>query len=237
MRSISVVLLVYNEEANISDVIKSIFDYLPHLTGDFEVVAVDDGSADKTSKILEELKLLYNNLKIIHHFNNKGYGAALISGIKNSEKDLVLIMDADRQFDISEVSKFVPYIGNFDIVAGFRIKRNDPGYRYILGVFFNWLSNMIFGISTKDINCGFKLFRADLIRGMNLVSDGALINAEIMFLSKKMEARIKEIGVGHYPRLYGRQTGANINVIIKALLKIFQLKAKLNKAGNESKNR
>lgn len=228
-KSISVVLPIYNEEANISDVINAIFNTLPSVTDDFEIIAVDDGSFDSTLKILGALKFSNSQLKIIHHEKNKGYGAALASGFKNSEKEFILMMDSDRQFDISEIKKLISYTEDFDIVSGFRIQRNDSFYRFLLGACFNFITNVMFGINTKDINCGFKLFKTGLIRSFSLTTKGALINAEIMALANKNKAKIKEVGVRHYPRLYGRQTGASFKVILKGFLEILQLKWRLLK--------
>lgn len=225
--SISVVLPVYNEQDNINHVIKSIFNTLPSITNDIEVFAVDDGSSDKTPEILKELQSSESRLRVVRHEKNKGYGAALISGFKNAKNELILMMDSDRQFKISEIKKFIPYVADFDIVAGFRIKRRDSSHRYLFGAVFNFITNVFFGIRTRDINCGFKLFKTDLLHNMSLTMEGALINAEIMILAKRNRVKIKEVGINHYPRVYGKQTGASFKVIFKAILSMFHLMCRL----------
>lgn len=227
MRSISVVLPIYNEEANIKDVISQILFTLPSMAVNFEIIAVNDGSIDKTAVILNDLQALDNRIKVISHPVNRGYGAALISGFKQAKNELVLMMDADRQFNISDIIKFAPYIEDFDLVAGLRIKRKDSFFRCLLGFIFKVLVKFIFGIKSKDVNCGFKLFKANLIQNMQLSMQGNLINVEIMALANINKAKVKEIGVNHYPRVNGKPTGGNPKVILKAILSSFRLMHKL----------
>jgi len=226
-KSISVILPIYNEDNNIYDVIKAIFKVLPSVTDDFEVIAVDDGSIDRTKEILENLKSLDNRLKVIRHPKNMGYGVALCSGFKKAEKELIFTMDADRQFDISEIVKLIPYIKDYDIVAGFRIERSDSFYRRALGYCFNLIINILFGIKIKDINCGFKLYKRDFLQKTVLITKGALISAEIMYWMHRNKLKIKEVGVNHYPRIYGRPTGASFKVILVAILELCRLMQRL----------
>lgn len=229
LKSISIILPVYNEEGNICATIESILNTLPALTDDFEIILVDDGSSDKTPEIIVNLKQASKYIKVIRHTRNKGYGAALISGIQAVKKELVFIMDADRQFNISQITSLIPYIEDFDIVAGFRIKRKDSFYRLILGRCFNFVIRVLFGIKLKDINCGFKLFKTDLFSSMNLITTGALINTEIMALATKNKARIKEIGVNHYPRARGKQSGGSFRVISKSIRELLCLRWRIAK--------
>lgn len=227
IKSISVVLPVYNEEGNIADVVKSVACCLASLTDDFEIIAVNDSSIDKTAGILEGLKSAQPRLKVIHHLKNRGYGAALNSGFKEAKKELVLMMDADRQFNIGDISKLLCCIEDFDIVMGLRQERKDSLHRYILGRLANFLMNIIFKVGARDINCGFKLFRAGLLHSLELSSDSGLINTEVVVLARRKKAKIKEVEVSHYPRIYGRQTGTNIKVVIRTFFRIFRLISKL----------
>ena len=153
--SLSVVLPVYNEEKNIRGVVASIVKNLPSLVRDYEIIVVDDGSVDGTAEALEDLRLICGQMKVIRHEHNKGYGAALSSGFKASGKDLILVMDSDGQFDISEVKKLLPWVDDHEIIAGFREKRMDPFFRRFLGFCFNRIVNILFGIKMKDVNYSF----------------------------------------------------------------------------------
>jgi len=225
--SLSVILSSYNEEENIADVIKSVLDKIPSLVSDFEIIVVDDGSKDRTFEILNGLKGSDSNIKIVRHLSNKGYGASLKSGLENSIKDYVLMMDTDRQFDISDITRLIPYCLLYDMVIGFRIKRQDPFYRCILGNIFNFLMKITFAIGTKDIDCGFKLFNREFLKTLVLNSDGFIINAEIVALAQKNGAKIKEVGVTHYPRLYGRQKVLNFKTLSAIASDLLALKWRL----------
>ena len=228
-KSISVVLPVYNEEDNIRDVVKAAFDFLPSITGNFEIITVDDGSTDKTPQILKALEVSDSRLKIIRHPRNEGYGAALAAGFKKAEKELILMMDADRQFDISELSKFLLYINDYDTIAGFRLKRKDSIYRCLLGRLGSFCINILFGICMKDIKCGFKLFKAKVFKKMflSVKSKGGGINIEIMAFTKTNHLRLKEVGVHHYSRIHGKQTGASLKSVARGILDALRLKGQL----------
>jgi glycosyltransferase involved in cell wall biosynthesis len=226
-KSISVVLPAYNEEGNVEYVIKTIINFFPSVTDNFEIIAVDDGSVDKTAEILEGLKKIDARLKVIRHPENRGYGAALTSGFKRAQKELVFMMDSDRQFDICDLIKLTAYIDDYDIVIGFRVKRKDPFNRSFYSYCFKSLIKSFFGIEFQDINCGFKLFKREVLQRMVIFTTGSLISAEIVIQAYINKLKIKQVAVNHYPRIYGRQTGASIKVILTILLEICRLKWRL----------
>lgn len=213
----------YNEEANLERVVKEAFYFLPKMTDDFEILIINDGSMDKTGQIAANLARENKKIRVFHHKKNKGYGAALKTGFKNSKKDLVFFTDGDGQFDIKELAKLTPYNTQYDIVTGYRTRRRDPIIRRINANLWNFLINIIFGIGVRDINCAFKLFQRKIFDTLDIKSDGAFINAEIFAQAKRKGYKIKEVGVSHYPRKEGRQTGANVKVIIKAFIELFLL--------------
>ncbi len=156
-------------------------------------------------------------MKAVHHPRNRGYGAALRSGFAAARGERLMFMDADRQFAIRDVAKLAPFVDEYDIVAGYRIRRSDPRRRVLLGAAFNLLVRLLFGVRMRDIDCGFKIMRADLLRGLDLRSPGALINTEIHAKAGRQGAAIVEVGVSHYPRPAGEQSGGSPRVIIRAL--------------------
>ncbi|MFH0826561.1 MAG: glycosyltransferase family 2 protein [Candidatus Omnitrophota bacterium] len=225
--SLSVVLPVYNEEGNILAVIDKILKTLPSETNDFEIIVVDDGSTDKTANLLESLGVSDARLKIIRHSRNLGYGASLRSGFKEAQKSLIFYMDADRQFDISDISRLAAFIEDYDIVVGFREKRRDPFYRSIFSYCFNLIVKFFFGIRFQDINCGFKLFKREALQKMMLFSTGSLISAEILVKAGIHQLRMKQVPVNHYPRISGRQTGSSLKVIFTILWEMGKLKMQM----------
>jgi len=126
-------------------------------------------------------------------------------------------MDSDRQFDIVDLRLLSPFVGDFDIVAGFRLERNDALHRRIMAEAFNVVVRVLFGVHLRDIDCAFKVFRGDLLRSLELSAPGALINTEIQAKARRQNARLIQVGVHHYPRVAGRATGGSLRVILRAM--------------------
>lgn len=214
---LSLVLPAYNEEANIADVVHQALAALPAYVDDFEIVVVDDGSRDRTPRIIDDLAAADARVKPVHHPHNRGYGSALTSGFRATSGDFIMFMDADRQFDIADIGLLVPFLDRFDIVAGFRMERNDPLHRRVFAEAFNVAVRVLFGVHLRDIDCAFKIFRADVLRSIELTAPGALINAEIQAKARRQGATIEQVGVHHYPRVAGEATGGSRRVIVRAM--------------------
>ncbi len=225
--SISVFAPCYNEEINVKKLLTDILNYLPTIAYDYEIIIVDDGSTDSTADIANKLSDEYPRVKVIRHEQNKGYGAALRTGFENCNKDYIFFTDGDNQFDINEMSRLLPYIKDYDIVTGFRSKRRDNFIRKINEFSFNRLIRILFGLKVRDLNCAFKIFKRDVIKSLKLQSTLAFINSELLIKAKKKGFTIKEIGVTHYPRQWGDQTGANIKVILGTFRELFKLRKEL----------
>ena len=215
--SLSLVLPAHNEEGNIELVVEDAVADLPRFVDDFEIIVVDDGSRDATGRLAEELARRHPAVRVIHHPQNRGYGAALTSGFRATTRDYVMFMDADRQFDINDLALLTPFAGSFDIVAGFRMERNDPFHRRVFAEVFNVTVRVLFGVHLRDIDCAFKLFRGDLLRSMDLTAPGALINTEIQAKARRQGATIEQVGVHHYRRVVGTPTGGSWRVIARAM--------------------
>jgi glycosyltransferase involved in cell wall biosynthesis len=221
---LSLVLPAYNEEANVEIVVNEALEAIPNYFECYEIIIVDDGSKDKTPEIADRLAATHPEVvRVIHHRPNKGYGAALTTGFRAAKGDYLMFMDSDRQFKPEDIGLFAPYVGKADIIAGYRKKRNDPFYRFLIGYTFNLVVTVLFGIHLRDIDCGFKIFKADVLKNMDLTSPGALINTEIHAKAQRQGRSIIETGVNHYARLVGEQSGASIRVITRAMLETIRL--------------
>lgn len=221
--SLSVVLPAHNEEKNIGFVLAEAITMLNELGIDYEIIVVDDGSSDNTYPTALAFTKRTKRLEVLRHEKNLGYGAALTTGFRHSKKNLVFFMDSDRQFSIRDITKLLPYVDAYDIVAGYRIKRNDPFHRVLIGRVYNLLVITLFGVYLKDIDCAFKIYHRDVIDNISFETIGALVNTEIMLKAKIMGKKVKEVGVNHYPRLAGEQSGARVDVITKAFIETLGL--------------
>jgi len=227
IKEITVFFPCYNEENNITGLVEQTVQILNEIAEDYQIIIVNDGSTDQTAEVAEELSARFENVELINHANNKGYGVALKTGFLNSKKDLVFYTDGDNQFDINELPKLIPLSKKYDIVSGYRIKRQDPFIRKINAGIYNIVLFLLFGLNIRDVDCAFKLYKRELFEKIDLISDGALIDAEILIKAKKLGYSIGQTGVNHYPRTAGEQTGANVNVIFRAFKEILKLRMKI----------
>lgn len=226
--SLSVFFPCYNEEKNVEKLVRDAQRFLPSIVADYEIIVIDDGSTDMTATITKKLSEKDPHVRLIRHETNRGYGAALRTGFENSLKDYIFFTDGDNQFDIKELTNLLSYIHNFHIVVGYRIKRQDNFMRLVNAWSFKILIEILFGLKIKDLNCAFKIFKREVIENVKMESTGALINAELLISAMKRGYKMREVGVSHYPRLWGSQTGANPRVIIKAFNELFKLRKRLS---------
>jgi len=216
---------MYNEEANIKSVVCSALAVLSKRFKTFEIIIVNDGSTDGTKKIAEELMGLDQRIKLINHGKNQGYGAALRSGLAACKYEVIFQADGDGQYDLEEIDLLSPYINDNDFVVGYRIRRADPFYRILEAFWYRFLLNIMFQFDLTDTNCAFKLFKKSVMDRLELESNGAIINGEIFIKARKLGFnKIKEVGVHHYPRKAGQQTGAKLRVLFEAWSSIWRLR-------------
>jgi len=216
LKSLSVFFPVYNEEANLEILIKQAIRIIPQLATRYELLIINDGSTDDSLKIAKQLRNQYQQVKIFSHKNNKGYGEVLKTGIKHSQYEWIFWTDSDLQFDLAELSNFVKETNKYQAIIGYRLKRSEGFKRHLNTSIFKFYIDLLFRLHVKDIDCAFKLFKASTLKELELISGSAFTSAEILYRLKKKKIKFKEIAVNHYPRLYGRATGAKLKVIFKA---------------------
>ena len=224
--SISAVLPAYNEAAIIERTVRHVASVLGGLTTDFEVIVTNDGSRDATGQILADLRARAPelHLRVVTHERNRGYGAALASGFDAARKDLIFLTDGDKQFDVTELSSFIPAMdAQTDMVIGWRKKRADPLMRKLNALGWKTLVNGLFGYTARDVDCAFKLFRRRVWESMTVHARGATFSAEFLIKARRLGFRVKELPVGHFPRTAGSPTGARPDVIVRAFVELFHL--------------
>ncbi len=224
--SLSVILPAYNEETAIAKTVYTVVDVLSAWVQDFEVIVVNDGSKDNTRAIVEDVVAADPRVHLINHPANQGYGAALVSGFEAVTRDLAFFMDSDGQFDIRDLERFFPLIDQYDAVLGYRVNRQDTWMRKLNAWGWKLLVGSVFGLRIRDVDCAFKLYRANFFREHRLETRGAMINTEILYKFTRAGYTYTQLGVRHLPRRGGRATGAKPAVIARAFRELFSFARK-----------
>ena len=224
---LSVVVPCFNEAGNIAAVVGEAAEVGRSLASKLEIVVVDDGSTDDTPAVLSGLRDRVPELTIVTHLRNRGYGAAVRSGLNRASMELIFLTDGDGQFDLRELPAAARMLRHHDVVAGYRVDRRDGWWRALWGRTWTVLVNRSLGLGVRDANCAFKLLPQSLLRSSDLGSDGALISAELLFEARRAQMSIGECAVTHLPRATGQQTGASLRVIATALLELVGFVARL----------
>ncbi len=224
VKSLSVFFPAFNEEENIKNTVEKAVQVLKKLNLKWEVIVIDDGSKDKTGQIADQLAEKYPEVRVVHQ-ENGGYGMALRAGFEASKYDWIAFTDADGQFDFSEINKFIDKSDQADLVMGYRIKRSDPFIRLVMAFGWKIVIFLFFGTWFKDIDCAFKLINKKVFETIGPLEStrGAMISPELVLKAQKKKIKIAQVGVHHYPRLYGKPTGSNLKVILISFRDLFRL--------------
>lgn len=224
---LSVILPAFNEQANIEEAITSVTEVAERLCSEHEIIVVDDGSSDRTAALVRAAAERDSRIRLVRHDHNRGYGEALRTGFLAARLDLVFFTDADNQFDLNDLERMLPWIDKVDVVAGYRLHRQDPRGRRLAAWAWNRLVRVFFYVPVRDIDCAFKLFRRYVFESLDLESVGAMLNTELMVKLGRAGAGVVEVGVSHRPRTAGKPRGAQPRVIALAMLELAKMYRRL----------
>ncbi len=201
---------------------------LHNLTDDFEIIIINDGSRDYTAQVLDELAKRIPELHIIHHATNQGYGATLRQGFAAARKEWIFYTDGDAQYNPLELETLVEALRpEIDIVNGYKISRNDPWHRKIIGRIYHHLTRLAFGFRLRDVDCDFRLLRRSVFERVTLTSQDGAICVEMVKKFQDAGFQFAEVPVHHYHRQYGKSQFFNWRPILRSLWHLAQLWWKL----------
>ena len=221
---------VYDEEASVEAVVREGLAKLPRFCDELEVVVVDDGSRDRTGEIADRLAREDPRVRVIHHRPNRGYGGAIRSGLEAARLPYVFFTDGDLQFDLDDLERLMPLIGEADVVVGYRERRADPPKRLFIAWVYNTLIRVLFVAPLRDVDCAFKLFRRSVFERVPLQrvrSNGAFFSPELLLVLRAARVRIAQVGVRHFPRRTGEEKGATLRVVLRAIRDLLRLRLRL----------
>lgn len=227
LQELSLFFPCHNEAENLEALVADALAALPALASRYEVILVDDGSRDDTAGVAERLVQQHGGaVRLVRHEVNRGYGGALRSGFAAARYDYLAYTDGDRQFRVADLARLVESAESTGspVVIGYRLQRADPPLRLIYATLYRVANRIWFGLRVRDVDCAAKLFRRDVLRNINVHSDGAFFSAELLIRLRLAGVTAHEVGVPHYPRTAGSPTGARLSVIARAVRDFWSLR-------------
>jgi glycosyl transferase family 2 len=212
----SLCLPCYNEAAVIEEVLCGACAVLPEFLEEFEIIVVDDGSADATAEVVEQLSDRDDRIRLVRHPVNRGYGAAVSTALRAAQGQWICFTDGDGQFNFLDLPQLLVDAHEADVVIGYRFRRAEGHLRRLNAHSWNRLVRHLLGVRVRDLDCAFKLFPRWVVEGIQLSAQGACVSAEILAQCFRGGLVIREVPVNHFPRAAGKATGANIKVVAKA---------------------
>lgn len=221
----------YNEEENVERTVQLALDQIGPMVESLEVLIVDDGSSDRTPELADKLAAEDSRVRV-HHQPNRGYGGALKAGFANASGSLIAFSDGDLQFDLEELRLLLDRLDDparkpVDAVIGWRIKRRDPFHRLVIAKTYNAVVSVAFGLRVRDIDCAMKVFRREVFEGLRLDSDGPFLSAETLIKLRARKVSMAQVGVHHFPRAAGTNTGASFVKILRTFRDLGKLRLAL----------
>jgi len=212
---ISVVVPVYNEEENLPILIHQLMEVLEELRKPYEMIFVDDGSVDGSRNIIREMAAQYPQIRLLGFKKNCGETAADTAGLKEARGKVVITIDADLQNDPKDIPRMVEYLKEYDMVTGWREKRDDPWVKRITSKIANGIRNWVSGETIHDSGCTFRAYKQECLQNLKLYKG---MHRFMPTLVKMEGFRVIEIPIAHHPRKFGVSKYTTLNRMWRAFI-------------------
>jgi glycosyltransferase involved in cell wall biosynthesis len=218
--TITVFFPCYNDAGTIGVRVMRAIQTLREVSDDYEVLVINDGSADDSRAILEERARLYpREFCFENRTQPSGYGGVLRAGFAKATKDWIFYTDGDAQYDARELKLLTDQISdNVDFINGWKIKRRDPLIRIWIGMAYQYFVKAVFGLKIRDVDCDFRLMRREIFDVIELDSSTGTITLELVKKAQDAGFRFIEVPVRHYYRQYGESQFFNFPRVARTLL-------------------
>jgi len=221
---LSIFFPAYNDVGTIASLALVAHMSAREITPDHEVIVVDDGSPDHTGELLDEMARHFPWLRVVHHPQNRGYGGALRTGFATASRELVFYTDGDAQYDPREMKALYEALApDVDFVNGYKISRNDPLHRIVIGRIYHWFVKLAFGLHLRDVDCDFRMMRREVFEKVHLTRSSGVICVELMKKVQDHGFRIAEVPVHHFHRSYGKSQFFNFPRVARTLVDLSRL--------------
>jgi glycosyltransferase involved in cell wall biosynthesis len=228
IKSISLIIPVYRDSNTIKLMIKKSLKVLKKINKKFEIIIIDDCCPQKSGEIALSIYKKIKQVKVFFHNKNRGYGAALKTGLKKCKNDWIFMVDGDNEYDVNDIYKLMKESQNHDLIVTYRYKKKYNLYRKIVSWSYNLILRSAFKINFKDISSGSRLLSRKLTNKIKINTNGPFFGAELAIKSKYNNFKIKEVGINTTIRKFGEGSIVNISNIILTIKEIIILFIKIH---------
>lgn len=221
--SLTIFFPCYNEEGAVESVTRQAVDVGRQITDDLEVIVVDDGSVDRTGEIADRMAAEFPEVRVVHNRPNKGYGGALQTGFTEARKEWVFYTDGDGQFDLQHLPQMLSLLDQAQVISCYRLDRKDRWMRKFNSYCWGVCINLVLRVGLRDIDCAFKLYPRAFLDQIQIRSQTALVDAEMLSKARALGFSIAQRGVPHQPRTTGVSTCADLRFAFRVFKELFAL--------------
>ena len=214
---VSLFFPVYKDEGTVARVAEKALAVLGEQADDYEVIIVDDASPDRAGAIADEIAAREPHVRVIHHPSNLGYGKALRSGFEAARHDWICFTDGDDEYEVDDLRKLLRLRDRYDLIITFRYAKRYSGWRIFVSYVYNRVIRLLFQSRYRDVSCGLKLIRKDVISELELISTSPFIGAEIVIRTMLKGFRVGEVGIQTFPRAFGKGSSTSLRNILATL--------------------
>jgi glycosyltransferase involved in cell wall biosynthesis len=222
-KSISLVFPLYKDKSTVKIMISKSLNVLKKTKKKFEIIIIDDGCPQNSGKIAQAYAKKNYKIKVFFHKKNKGYGAAIKTGIKKSKFDCIFLIDGDNEYNVNDLPRMLNAFKHNDLVITYRYKNKNNLNRIFISWAYNFILRFLFKTSYKDVSVGSRLLSKKLKNKIIIKSDTPFINAELAIKSKYCGYKVQEIGIQHNPRIIGNGSVVSIKNILLMIREIIVL--------------
>lgn len=215
---------VYNDESTVRLVTEKAIKLFDEIANQYEVIIVDDASPDKAGEIADQLAREYPQVIVVHHRVNKGYGAAMKSGIEKAEYDWLCMVDGDDEYDILDLKRMLALRQYYGLIIAFRYKKLYSTKRIFISHIYNAILRSLFNTRFRDISTGIRVFHRSILEHIDLNSNSPFIGAELAIKTMLGGTPVGEVGIQTFPREFGAGSATSTNNIIRTIRDMLRMR-------------
>lgn len=224
---ISLFFPVYNDEHTVRTVAERAIALLEEVAANYEIIIVDDGSPDRSGAIADEIAAANPLIQVIHHAQNRGYGAAMQTGIAASQYEIICMIDGDNEYDVFDLKKMLAVRDYYMLVIAFRYRKLYSTKRIFISFVYNAVLRLVFKSPFRDISTGIRLMHRSVFDGLQLTSNSPFIGAELTLKSMLRGYPVGEVGIQTFPRSFGQGSATSMKNIMGTIKDIWIIRKEI----------